>query len=39
MDAGQDRRVEVDDSKGEDPLILEEVIIEEIFVDGICGVY
>ncbi len=39
MDAGQDRGVEVDDSKGEDPLILEEVIIEEIFVDGICGVY
>jgi mycofactocin precursor len=39
MDAGQDRRVEVDDSKDEDPLILEEVIIEEIFVDGICGVY
>jgi len=39
MDAGQDRRVEVDDSKGENPLILEEMIIEEIFVDGICGVY
>jgi len=39
MDAGQDRRVEVDDSKGEDTLILEEMIIEEIFVDGICGVY
>ena len=39
MDAGQDRRVQADDSKGEDPLILEEMIIEEIFVDGICGVY
>ncbi len=39
MDAGQDGKVEMNDSKDEDPLILEEVIIEEIFVDGICGVY
>ena len=39
MDAGQDGKVEMDDSKREDPLILEEIIIEEIFVDGICGVY
>ena len=39
MDAGQDGRVERDDSKEDDPLILEEIIIEEIFVDGICGVY
>ena len=39
MEAGQDGKVEMDNSKGEDPLILEEMIIEEIFVDGICGVY
>ncbi len=39
MDAGQDGKVEMNDSKDEDPLILEETIIEEIFVDGICGVY
>jgi mycofactocin precursor len=39
MDAGQYGKAEVDNPKGEDPLILEEIIIEEIFVDGICGVY
>jgi mycofactocin precursor len=26
-------------SEDEEPLILEEIDIEEIFVDGICGVY
>ncbi len=39
MDARQDGKVEMDDSKGGGPQILEEIIIEEIFVDGICGVY
>jgi mycofactocin precursor len=39
MDVGQYGKVEVDNSKGEDPLILEEIIIEDVFVDGICGVY
>ena len=27
------------DSKDEDPKILEEIEIEELFIDGICGVY
>ena len=27
------------DPKEEEPLILEEISIEELFVDGICGVY
>lgn len=39
MDAGQDGEVKKVDSREEDPLILEEMIVEEIFVDGICGVY
>jgi mycofactocin precursor len=27
------------DSKDEEPAILKEIEIEEIFIDGICGVY
>ncbi len=27
------------DSKNEEPAILKEIEIEEIFIDGICGVY
>jgi mycofactocin precursor len=27
------------DSKEEEPAILKEIEIEEIFIDGICGVY
>jgi mycofactocin precursor len=26
-------------SKTEDPVIMEEIVIEELGVDGICGVY
>ena len=39
MEIEQEVHVEVTDPKDEDPLILEEIAIEEIFVDGICGVY
>jgi mycofactocin precursor len=39
MDACQDGDVKKFNSKDEEPLILEEIDIEEIFVDGICGVY
>jgi mycofactocin precursor len=39
MDAWQDGEAKRSHSKDEDPLILEEIDIEEIFVDGICGVY
>lgn len=38
-DAWQDGEVKKINSKDEEPLILEEIDIEEIFVDGICGVY
>lgn len=38
-DAWQDGEVERFHSEGGEPLILEEIDIEEIFVDGICGVY
>ncbi len=27
------------DTKGEEPLILEKIEIEELFIDGICGFY
>ena len=27
------------DSKDEEPKILEEIELEELFIDGICGVY
>jgi mycofactocin precursor len=39
METEQEVHVEMTDPKDEDPLILEEIAIEEIFVDGICGVY
>jgi mycofactocin precursor len=39
MDAQRDGEVKKSESEDEDPLILEEIVIEEIFVDGICGVY
>lgn len=39
MDARQDSEAKRSPSKDEGPLILEEIVIEEIFVDGICGVY
>ena len=38
-DARQDDEVERFDCKDGEPSILEEIDIEEIFVDGICGVY
>jgi mycofactocin precursor len=39
MDARQDSEEKGYYSKEEEPLILEEIEVEEIFVDGICGVY
>lgn len=39
MDAQRDGEVKKSELKDEDPLILEEIVIEEIFIDGICGVY
>ena len=35
----QDGEVKNLDSKDEEPAILREIEIEEIFIDGICGVY
>jgi mycofactocin precursor len=35
----QDGEVKNQDSKYEEPAILKEIEIEEIFIDGICGVY
>jgi mycofactocin precursor len=35
----QDGEVKNLDSKHEEPAILKEIEIEEIFIDGICGVY
>jgi mycofactocin precursor len=28
-----------DEVKGEEPEVLEEIVIEELSVDGVCGVY
>lgn len=39
LDTRQDSEAKIFPSKDEGPLILEEIDIEEIFVDGICGVY
>ena len=35
----QDDKVREVDLKEEDPMIIEEFDMEELFVDGICGVY
>ncbi len=35
----QDETVKRLDSDEEEPMILEEIEIEELFMDGICGVY
>jgi mycofactocin precursor len=34
-----DREVEVNDTVLEDPFILQEIVVEELAVDGICGIY
>jgi mycofactocin precursor len=39
MDAWQEDKEKGYRSKDEEPQILEEIDIEEIFIDGICGVY
>jgi len=39
MDTRQDGEMKRFDLKDEEPLILEEIDIEEISIDGICGVY
>jgi mycofactocin precursor len=39
MDIRQDGESERFELKDEEPLILEEIDIEEISIDGICGVY
>ena len=38
-DTCQNDKVNRFDSEGEEPMILEEIEIEELFIDGICGVY
>ncbi len=35
----QKQEVEVQDEKNETPCVLEEINIEELAVDGICGIY
>ncbi len=35
----QDETVRRLDSEEEEPMILEEIEIEELFIDGLCGVY
>jgi mycofactocin precursor len=39
MDTKKDNEVKKFDATDEEPLILDEIEIEELFVDGICGVY
>jgi mycofactocin precursor len=39
LSSRQDGEVKNLDSKYEEPAILKEIEIEEIFIDGICGVY
>jgi mycofactocin precursor len=38
MDRGQEKTTKKFDSE-EGPMILEEIEIEDLFIDGICGVY
>ncbi len=38
-DVRDDGDLKMLDSKEEEPMILEEIEIEELFIDGICGVY
>ena len=35
----REKELESEDKQGEVPAILEEIIIEELAVDGICGIY
>jgi mycofactocin precursor len=39
METRQDWETKSSDPQEEEPRILEEISIEEVFVDGICGVY
>lgn len=39
METRQDLEMTCRDPKESEPKILEEISLEEIFVDGICGVY
>jgi mycofactocin precursor len=39
LNSRQDGEVKNLDPKHEEPAILKEIEIEEIFIDGICGVY
>jgi mycofactocin precursor len=38
VDRGQEKMMKKSDCE-EGPMILEEIEIEELFIDGICGVY
>jgi mycofactocin precursor len=38
LDRGQEKKKKKSDEE-EGPMILEEIEIEELFIDGICGVY
>jgi mycofactocin precursor len=38
MDTLHEEKIRSPDSE-EEPMILEEIDIEELFIDGICGVY
>lgn len=37
--ADQNPDLQTDDSESETPLILDELVIEEVNIDGMCGVY
>lgn len=39
LDVRDDGAMKALDSKGEEPKIIEEIEIEELFIDGLCGVY
>jgi mycofactocin precursor len=39
LETHEDENINSPDSESEEPMILEEIDIEELFIDGICGVY
>jgi mycofactocin precursor len=39
MDKETQEIIKNEDEKSEEPRILEEIVIEELSIDGVCGVY
>jgi mycofactocin precursor len=35
----EEKTIKSEDEKPEEPQILEEIVVEELSIDGVCGVY